>query len=130
MNLEQPMKRYLSALSLLALLGISVAALAQTPVAQLVSVSPRHIFTPTVAGPDSVFTVTIDNPADSPVTEARVYDITGAKVAEMALVSTSNYYVLQWNGKASQGGFVHAGIYLYKILIAGHVWSGSVVVAR
>lgn len=118
--------------ALFTVLGIclTAAALAQTPPLQLVSVFPRHIFTPTVPGPDSVFTVTIDNPSDSAVTAAHIYEVTGAHVADMVLASTSNYYVLQWNGKGFGGGFVHAGIYIYKIEIAGHVWSGSVVVAR
>lgn len=93
----------------------------------LTGVYPR-IFTPNGDGANDKVGFHFDNPELLPIT-GQVYDISGAKVAELRPGSDPSALLL-WDGKDNDGHTVAGGIYLYQIEFQGKRATGSVVVAR
>lgn len=85
----------------------------------------HKIFTPNGDNLNDKVTFFFDNPNDSEVT-GKIYDLTGAFVADMALITET----LVWDGKDSSGVVVPAGVYVYQIKGEGKTYNGTVVVAR
>jgi len=90
--------------------------------------SPGKVFTPNGDGVNDQVSVFFENPKDSAIGFAKIYDIRGAEVADMKLGSTSNSYV--WDGKDRRGGIAPRGMYLYVIQVEGKSFSGSLVIAK
>jgi len=59
-----------------------------------------------------------------------VYDLTGARVADMTPAATSPTAALLWDGKDGNGQTVAGGIYIYQVVFEGKTATGTVVVAR
>jgi hypothetical protein len=72
-----------------------------------------------------------ENRTDSPI-QGKIYDVRGAKIADTIEedILSSNNSVLSWDGKDYTGSTVPGGVYLYKIEVAGEIFTGTVVVAR
>lgn len=89
---------------------------------------PR-VITPNAADNRRVFFF-FNNP-DAAVS-ASIYDMQGAKITDLIVNSSLSPSAnsLVWDGKDSNGGVVHAGVYLYKIRSGASVITGTVVVAR
>jgi hypothetical protein len=95
--------------------------------------TPRKIFTPNGDGINDEIFLFLENPRDSIISQAKIYDITGAEVAdfEQGIVAGEQGVVsLKWNGKDKQGNIVRSGIYVYQIQAEGKVINGTIVVAR
>lgn len=89
---------------------------------------PRKIFTPNADGVNDSIEFFIDNPADSVVSEAKIYDLTGAEVGDMSLGSTGTSYL--WDGTDSDGETVPGGVYIYQFKVEKRILNGTVVVAK
>lgn len=92
----------------------------------VLDVTPAKIFTPNGDGVFDEFIVTYTNPEGRAV-EARVYDITGARVAEMEQRGTS---MLVWNGRDESGSIGRGGIYIYQLRAGDFTYNGTVVLAK
>lgn len=99
----------------------------------LTGLTPRKIFTPNGDGVNDDITLMLENPKDSIVSQAKIFDITGAEVADFqqgmvagALGITS----LRWDGKGRDGETVRSGVYIYQIQSEGKIINGSIVVAK
>jgi gliding motility-associated-like protein len=91
-------------------------------------VSPQRIFTPNGDGVNDRFRVSFDNPADSPISSAKVFDLTGAEVGEFRLNAAGD--ALEWDGRNPRGSEVTGGVYVYRIQVDRDAFTGYVVVAR
>ena len=89
---------------------------------------PRKIFTPNGDGVNDTFQIFFDNPQSSVISQAKVYDITGAEVADLQLGPTGDS--LAWNGRDHGGRVAHTGIYIYQIQAEGKTYNGTVVLAK
>ena len=94
----------------------------------LTSVYPR-IFTPNGDGANDKAGFHFDNPELLPVSGS-IFDITGAKVADMKPSASLPDSLLVWDGKDDGGKVVPGGIYLYQIVFQGKTATGTVVVVR
>ena len=95
--------------------------------------TPRKIFTPNGDGVNDDIFLFMENPKDSSITQAKIYDITGTEVAdfEQGMVSgASGIISLKWNGRDTSGNYVRSGVYIYQIKAEGKVLNGTIVVAR
>src|SRR5262249_26306824 len=63
----------------------------------LLQTIPSKIFTPNGDGVNDIFQILYDNPSDSPITSAKIFDITGAEVADLKPGPTGTSYV--WDGR-------------------------------
>lgn len=95
---------------------------------EITQTEPRKIFSPNDDGVNDIFTIYFENPRDSVVSQAKVYDLSGAEVSDLQLGSAGNS--LSWNGKNKNGEFVNGGIYIYQIESEDKVINGTVVVFR
>jgi hypothetical protein len=94
----------------------------------LVQTVPRKVFTPNGDGINDVFQIYFENPKDSVVSTAKVYDITGAEVSDLKLGLTGNSYI--WDGRDRTGGTAKGGVYFYQIQAEGKSWTGTIAVAK
>jgi hypothetical protein len=94
----------------------------------ILQMTPRRIFTPNGDGINDVIEFFFENDADWVVSEAKVYDLSGAEVSAMRTGSTGSSYV--WDGKDRSGQVVHGGIYIYQFQAGGKTLNGTVVVAK
>lgn len=94
----------------------------------LTTVSPGKVFTPNGDGTNDQVEIFFDNPKDSSISFAKVFDLKGAEVGELKLGSTSASLV--WDGKDKGGVVVSRGMYLYQIQVEGKTFTGTVVVAK
>ena len=71
-----------------------------------------------------------DNPKDSAYS-GKIFDLTGAKVADMAQgpLSGAGTWSLSWDGKAG-GRAVDGGVYVYQIRAEDKVFNGTLLVIR
>lgn len=90
--------------------------------------APRRIFTPNGDGVNDSFQIFFENPKDSVISQAKVYDITGAEVSDLQLGPTGES--LSWNGKDHSGRVTRGGIYIYQIQAEGRTYNGTLVLAK
>lgn len=89
---------------------------------------PAKIFTPNGDGVNDVITLYFDNPEDSVVVEARVYDLSGAFVADLQAGSVADSFA--WDGRDAGGRAAAGGVYIYRIEAENKRFTGTVVVVR
>ena len=104
-----------------------IRAATHAPGATLTRVYPR-IITPNGDGWNDKAIFQFDNPELLPLS-GKVYDISGAFVANLVPGLANPDSSLAWDGK-SNGATVPAGIYIYQIDLGGSPESGTIVVAR
>lgn len=95
--------------------------------------TPRKILVPESAIPgNAVFALLFDNPAADIVIQAKIYDLTGAEVADFTDTtgSGSNPARLTWDGRDKNGSIVRSGVYIYQVQAGNSLVNGTVVVAR
>lgn len=121
-------KRIPALLALALLLAPPVAAVPESVGGlTLLAVRPR-VITPNGDGVNDVAFLVFDTTLEGLPIDSSIYDITGAKVANMAIGGSAD--ALTWNGKDGGGRAVPAGIYLYAVKIGKNVATGTIVVAR
>ncbi len=93
---------------------------------------PSKIFTPNGDGINDLFTLIVDNPSGSVMSQKKIYDLSGFEIADLAVVGdeTASTVVLTWNGKDNKSDAVPGGIYIYQLQSEGQSINGTVVVAR
>ena len=99
----------------------------------IAQITPRKIFTPNGDGVNDEIIIFLENPNDSVISQARVFDLTGAEVAdfEQGIVAGAHGVIsLKWNGKDRIGNYVRSGVYVYQIKSEGKTLNGTMVVAR
>lgn len=89
---------------------------------------PRRIFTPNGDGVNDNFQIFFENPQASVISQAKVYDITGAEISDLQLGPTGDS--LGWNGRDRHGRVAGGGIYIYQIQTEGRTWNGTLVLAK
>jgi hypothetical protein len=94
----------------------------------VVQTAPRKIFTPNGDGVNDTFNIYFENPNDTAVSFAKVFDLTGAEVADLQLGQTGNS--LSWDGRGRGGDVARGGVYVYQIQAEGRTWNGTIVVAK
>ena len=95
--------------------------------------APRKILIPeSTISQNAVFVLNFDNPAADIVTQAKIFDLLGAEVADFieATPSGSNPTRLEWNGRDKNGSVVRSGIYIYQVQAGNVLTNGTVVVVR
>lgn len=132
-------------LSLLASISALLRLLVFLPIYHFITVSflyapgfsfkestPTKIFTPNGDGFNDTYTLTFDNPAGNLLSQKKIYDITGAEIADFQVMGeeTAQVINLVWNGKDKDGTTVRSGIYIYQVQSEGKVINGTIVVAR
>jgi gliding motility-associated-like protein len=94
----------------------------------IVGISPSKIFTPNGDNYNDEIVITYDNPNESVISLAKIYDITGAEIAEFKQGPVGNSLV--WDGKDKNNKIVPCGIYLYQIQAEGKTFTGTIIVAK
>ena len=94
--------------------------------------TPSKIFTPNGDGFNDRFNLTFSNPKGSIISEKKIFDITGSKVANFKVAGdeTASLVTLYWNGRSDEGSKVRSGVYLYQVQADGEIINGTVVVIR
>ena len=85
-----------------------------------------RVITPNNDGRNDVTIMLFDNPNGTTV-EGVIYDLRGAKVANMTNGPQPN--TLMWDGKMN-GAVVTSGVYVYQVKAEGKTYNGTFVVAR
>ncbi len=99
----------------------------------ITQITPRKIFTPNGDGVNDEIILFLENPNDAVIAQARIFDLTGAEVAdfEQGIVAGAQGVVsLKWNGKDRSGNYVRSGVYIYQVQAEGKTLNGTMVVAR
>jgi hypothetical protein len=122
------MKRTLIAVMAVGLIIGPAWALKSLGTLTLTDVKAR-IFTPNGDGANDKARFEFDNPELLPVAGS-IYDISGARVADLTPSTSSPTEVLLWDGKDSSGATVPGGIYVYQIDFQGEHATGTVIVSR
>ncbi len=93
---------------------------------------PSKIFTPNGDGVHDVFTLIVNNPAGSILSQKKIYDLQGFEVADLEVVGdeTAATAIFKWNGKDKDGNIVPSGVYIYQLQSEGQSINGTVVVVR
>ncbi len=91
---------------------------------------PRKIFTPNGDGIWDEFNIIYENPEGLVITDARVYDLSGAEIAKLRAGAYNSEASLAWDGNKSGGGKAAAGIYIYQFKAGDKYHNGTVVLAR
>lgn len=90
---------------------------------------PRKIFTPNGDGVWDEFNIIYENPEGLEITDAKVYDLSGAAVANLRPGSYNSEASLAWDGR-KDGGKAPAGIYIYQFKAGDKYYNGTMVLAR
>lgn len=106
----------------------SIQATATLGSLTLTRVAPR-IITPNGDGANDKARFEFNNPEDLPVS-GTIYDLNGARVADLKGGGSDPALLLLWDGKDVDGRTVAGGIYLYQIVFQGKTATGTVIVAR
>lgn len=99
----------------------------------ITQITPRKIFTPNGDGVNDEIILFLENPNDSIISQARIFDLTGADVAEFeqgVVAGQQGVISLKWNGKDRAGNYVRSGVYIYQVKAEGKTLNGTMVVAR
>jgi len=91
---------------------------------------PRKIFTPNGDGKWDEFTIYYANPEDLVIGAAKVYDLSGAEIANLKKAGSSKDGMLAWDGKKKGGEKASAGIYIYQFKAGDKYYNGTMVLAR
>lgn len=91
---------------------------------------PRKIFTPNGDGIWDEFNIVYDNPEGLSISDAKVYDLSGAEVASLSNPGTYSANSLSWDGRRKGGDKASAGIYVYQFKAGGSYHNGTMVLAR
>ncbi len=97
---------------------------------QITQTVPRKIFTPNGDGVNDVFNILYENPEGLDITDAKVYDLSGAQIASLKPGTYNTEASLSWDGVRSNGEKAAAGIYIYQFKAGGKYYNGTVVLAR
>ena len=91
---------------------------------------PRKIFTPNGDGVWDEFNIIFENPEDLSITSAKIYDLSGAEVANLRAGAYNSGSSLAWDGRRSGGDKAPAGVYVYQFKAGNKYYNGTVVLAR
>ncbi len=91
---------------------------------------PRKIFTPNGDGVWDEFNIIYENPEGLSITDARVYDLSGAQVAGLRSGTYNAAASLAWDGRRSGGDKARSGIYVYQFKAGNKYYNGTMVLAR
>jgi hypothetical protein len=91
---------------------------------------PRKIFTPNGDGIWDEFNIVYDNPEGLAISDAKVYDLSGAEVASLRAGTYNTSDSLSWDGRRKGGDKAPAGIYVYQFRAGGSYHNGTMVLAR
>jgi hypothetical protein len=91
---------------------------------------PRKIFTPNGDGVWDEFNIIFENPEGLEISNAKVYDLSGAEVGSLKAGTYNTEASLQWDGSRKGGGKAMAGIYIYQFKAGDKTYNGTVVLAR
>jgi len=91
---------------------------------------PRKIFTPNGDGVWDEFTIVYENPEGLAITNAKVYDLSGAEIAALRAGTYGASASLAWDGRRSNGDKAPSGIYIYQFKAGSKFYNGTMVVAR
>jgi hypothetical protein len=91
---------------------------------------PRKIFTPNGDGIWDDFNIIYENPEGLEITDAKVYDLSGAEIASLKAGTYNSEASLVWDGKRSSGGGAAAGIYIYQFKAGNKYYNGTMVLAK
>ncbi len=91
---------------------------------------PRKIFTPNGDGVWDEFNIVYDNPEGLAISDAKVYDLSGAEVASLSAGTYNTSDSLSWDGRRKGGDKAAAGIYVYQFRAGGSYHNGTMVLAR
>ena len=91
---------------------------------------PRKIFTPNGDGIWDEFNIVYDNPEGLSISDAKVYDLSGAEVASLRAGTYNTSASLSWDGRRKGGDKAAAGIYVYQFKAGSKYHNGTMVLAR
>jgi len=91
---------------------------------------PRKIFTPNGDGIWDDFNIVYDNPQALEITDAKVFDLSGARVADLRAGGAYGADSLHWDGKGAGGGKALSAVYIYQFRAGEKYYNGTVVLAR
>ncbi|MEK7721411.1 MAG: gliding motility-associated C-terminal domain-containing protein [Elusimicrobiota bacterium] len=91
---------------------------------------PRKTFTPNGDGIWDEFNIIYENPEGVAITNARIYNLSGAEIATLRAGTYNSEASLAWDGRRSGGDKAQAGIYVYQFQAGNKYYNGTVVLAR
>lgn len=91
---------------------------------------PRKIFTPNGDGVWDEFNIIYENPEGLAITDAKVYNLSGAQIAALRTGTYNSEASLAWDGRRSNGDKAQSGIYVYQFKAGDKYFNGTMVLAR
>lgn len=91
---------------------------------------PRKTFTPNGDGIWDEFNIIYENPEGLAIGSAKIYDLSGAEIANLRAGTYNSEASLAWDGRRSGGDKAQAGIYVYQFKAGNKYYNGTVVLAR